>query len=113
MIGIINYGLGNLASVYNAFKKISHDVEIFDDPNLIKKYSKIVLPGVGSFKFGMSLLVEKKWDYKIKNFVKSGNYFLGICLGMQLIFKNGFEDGQVDGLNLIEGSVTKMKIDKK
>ncbi len=113
MIGIINYGLGNLSSVNNAFKKVSDDVEIFDDPNLIKKYSKLVLPGVGSFKAGMKLLIEKKWNDRIENFVKSGNYLLGICLGMQLLFKNGFEDGQTDGLNLIEGSVTEMKIDKK
>ena len=113
MIGIINYGLGNLSSVINAFKKVSDSVEIFDNPNLIKKYSKLVLPGVGSFNVGMKLLTEKKWNNKIENFVKSGNCLLGICLGMQLFFKNGFEDGQTEGLNLIEGSVTKMKIDKK
>ena len=113
MIGIINYGLGNLASVNNAFKKVSQDVEIFDDPNLIKKYSKLVLPGVGSFKEGMRLLIEKKWNDKIENFVKSGNCLLGICLGMQLMFKKSFEDGETDGLNLIEGSVKKLNIDKK
>ena len=113
MIGIIDYGLGNLSSVKNAFKKITDNVEVFDNPNLIKKYSKLVLPGVGSFKAGMNLLIEKKWNEKIEHFVKSGNYLLGICLGMQLLFKNGFEDGQTNGLNLIEGSVTKMKIDTK
>lgn len=113
MIGIIDYGLGNLSSVKNAFKKVSDNVEVFDNPNLIKKYSKLVLPGVGSFRAGMKLLIEKKWNEKIEYFVKSGNYLLGICLGMQLLFKNSFEDGLTDGLNLIEGSVTKMKIDTK
>ena len=67
MIGIINYGLGNLSSVKNAFKKVSQDVEVFEDPNLIKKYSKLVLPGVGSFKAGMNLLVEKNGMIKSRN----------------------------------------------
>ena len=83
-----------------------------DIPNLIEKYSKIVLPGVGSFKAGMDLLVKKKWNDKIQKFVKSGKYLFGICLGMQLLFKNGFEDGETEGLNLIEGSVTEMEVDK-
>ena len=112
MIGIINYGLGNLSSGKNAFKKVSQEVEVFEDPNLIEKYSKIVLPGVGSFKAGMDLLVKKKWNDKIQKFVKSGKYLFGICLGMQLLFKNGFEDGETEGLNLIEGSVTEMEVDK-
>lgn len=110
MIGIIDYGLGNLSSVYNAFKKETEDVEIFDNPNLTKSYSKIVLPGVGSFSIGMDFLQKKGWEKEIVNHVTSGKYILGICLGMQLLFNVGEEDGATDGLKIIDGSVKKMKI---
>ena len=59
MIGIIDYGLGNLSSVYNAFKKETENVEIFNNPHLTKSYSKIILPGVGSFSIGMDFYKNK------------------------------------------------------
>ena len=110
MIGIIDYGLGNLSSVYNAFKKETEDVEIFNNPHLTKSYSKIILPGVGSFSTGMDFLQKQGWVKEIKNHVASGKYILGICLGMQLLFTVGEENGETDGLKIIDGSVKKMDI---
>ena len=89
MIGIIDYGLGNLSSVLNAFKRIDDNedkVEVFFKPKEIKNYSKIILPGVGSFKAGMDLLNYRNWVPEIKNYVETGKPLLGICLGMQLLF---------------------------
>ena len=112
MIGIIDYGLGNLSSVLNAFKRITTEVEVFSDPKKTKIYSKLVLPGVGSFKSGMDLLKNKNWVPEIKSYVTTGKPLLGICLGMQLLFSKGEEDGVSEGLDLISGNVTKMKVHK-
>jgi len=115
MIGIIDYGLGNLSSVLNAFKRINDkedEVEVFSKSEETKNYSKIILPGVGSFKAGMDLLNNKNWVPEIKNYVETGKPLLGICLGMQLLFSKSEEEGLSDGLNLISGTVNKMKIDK-
>jgi glutamine amidotransferase len=112
MIGIIDYGSGNLSSVLNAFKRLDNDVEIFSDSKKTKNYSKLILPGVGSFKAGMDLLNKNKWTSEIKNYVKNGKPLLGICLGMQLLFSKSEEEDINKGLDLISGSVDKMKIEK-
>lgn len=112
MIGIIDYGLGNLYSVLNALKKINFDAEIFSDPKKINNYSNIILPGVGSFKKGMNNLEEKNWILNIENYIQSGKPFLGICLGMQLLLSKGEEYGTAEGLDLIPGQVIKMQTDE-
>ena len=105
MIGVLNYGVGNLASVYNAFDSLGHEVEIFDDQNSMNKYSHLVLPGVGSFAAGMNLLSTKQLIPEIKSFVKSGRPVLGICLGMQLLLDSSEEHGFTSGIGLIGGRV--------
>ena len=105
MIGIIDYGLGNLSSVFNALKKIKFDAEIFSEPKKINNYSRIILPGVGSFKKGMNNLTENNWDFEIKKYVSTGKPLLGICLGMQLLFSEGEEEGFSNGLGIIDGKV--------
>lgn len=112
MIGIIDYGIGNLSSVQNAFKRLNVKSEVFSDPNNISLYSKLVLPGVGSFKLGMDLINKKGWNEIIKQKVKKGIPLLGICLGMQLLFTEGEEEGKTNGLDLISGTVKKMKVEK-
>ena len=112
MIGVIDYGLGNLSSVVNALKKLNADIEIFSNPNKTKLYSKLILPGVGSFNAGMKLLIDQNWVTKIKVHANSGKPLLGICLGMQLLFTKGEEEGMCDGLDLISGQVKKMIVDK-
>ena len=86
MIGIIDYGVGNLSSVQNAFNRLSIKNEIFSDPNNISLYSKLVLPGVGSFKLGMDLINKKGWNEKIRQSVEFGTPLLGICLECSYYF---------------------------
>ena len=112
MIGIIDYGIGNLSSVHNALERLSVKNEIFSDPNNISLYPKLILPGVGSFKLGMDLINKKGWCEKIKQRVRIGTPLLGICLGMQLLFTKGEEEGETEGLDLISGTVKKMNVNK-
>ena len=105
MIGIINYNMGNLASVLNAFDKVGAKAEVVEDANKFKEYDKLVLPGVGAFGDAMEHLVQRGMDEAIKEYAKSGRYMMGICLGMQLLLNSSEEFGKHEGLGLIEGEV--------
>jgi glutamine amidotransferase len=105
MIGIVDYNMGNLASVKNAFKLLGEEVVVVSDPEKFKCYDKLVLPGVGAFGDAMEHLQERNMVEAIKEFAQSGNYMFGICLGMQLLFDSSEEFGVHKGLGLIEGSV--------
>ena len=83
MIGVINFGLGNLGSIVNAFEKIGCEIEIFQNPDKILNYDRLILPGVGSFRVGMNNLIKQNWNKAIYNYVDKGRPLLGICLGMQ------------------------------
>ena len=104
-IGIVDYNMGNLASVKNAFEKIGTNAEIVKDAEKIKDYDKLILPGVGAFGDAMVHLKETNLDEAIKEFVKSGKFLLGVCLGMQLLFETSEEFGNHEGLSFIEGNV--------
>jgi glutamine amidotransferase len=105
MMVIVDYGMGNLKSVQNAFAKVGYKTVITDNPNLIKKAGAIVLPGVGAFRDAIKFLKDKKIDKELIKAVKEGKPFLGICLGMQLLFTFSEESGLFDGLNIIPGRV--------
>ena len=105
MIAIIDYNMGNLQSVKNAFKILGASTTIVKDPDKLKNYDKIILPGVGAFGDAMSHLKATGLDEAIKSYVKSGKYLLGICLGMQLLFEKSQEFGDNQGLGLIDGEV--------
>ena len=107
VIAIIDYGMGNLRSVQKAFEKIGKNAVITSDPFELDSASKIVLPGVGAFKDAMEELDKRGLIDSIKKNVKSGKSFLGICLGLQLLFSKSFEDGDHEGLSLFPGSVIK------
>jgi|TARA_B110000259_G_C13988531_1_gene391480 glutamine amidotransferase len=109
MIGVINFGLGNLGSIINSFKEINANIKIISDPKDIDNIEHLILPGVGSFRLGMKNLLNKGWDKKIFSHVEKQKPLLGICLGMQLLFNRGEEDGECKGLGLIKGKVIKMK----
>ena len=109
MIGVINFGLGNLGSIINSFEEINANIKIISDPNDIDNVEHLILPGVGSFRLGMKNLLNKGWDKKIFIHVEKQKPLLGICLGMQLLFDRGEEDGECKGLGLIKGKVIKMK----
>ena len=110
-IGIVDYNMGNLASVKNAFDKIGVKADIIKDADKIKSYDKLILPGVGAFGDAMEHLEQTGMDEAITEFAKSGKYLLGVCLGMQLLFETSEEFGSHRGLGLIEGKV--VYFDKK
>jgi len=107
MIAIIDYNMGNLRSVENAFLKLGKKVTIVKNPDELKNYDKLILPGVGAFGDAMKHLKENSSDEAIKEFAKSGKPLLGICLGMQLLLESSDEFGNHDGLSLISGVVEK------
>lgn len=106
MIAIINYGLGNLASVKNTLDRLKIPAIITNDVVEIQKAEAIILPGVGSAKQGMENLRKRKLDKILVNEIKKGKRFLGICLGMQLLFSKS-EEGNAKCLNIIGGTVKK------
>ena len=110
MIALIDYGMGNLSSVYKAFKAVGADeVVITDSVKQIDKADAIILPGVGNFGDGVKNLSEKKLFDPIKQGIMLGKPFLGICLGMQLLMEKSEEAPGVNGLGVFEGEVVKFK----
>ena len=86
-VGIIDCGINNINSLQKAFDKIKVKAEILKDSKKLKSFSHLVLPGVGSFDKGMSNLTDMGFVEEIHTFAKNGNFVLGICLGMQLLFE--------------------------
>ena len=105
MIGIVDYNMGNLASVKNAFSLLGEEVVVESDPAKLKDYDKLILPGVGAFGDAMEHLQVRGMDEAVKAYAQSGNYMLGICLGMQLLFDSSEEFGSNEGLGLIKGKI--------
>jgi len=104
-VTVVDYGLGNLFSVGRALERCGAIVTISDDPLVISKAPRLVLPGVGAFDNGMLGLIERRLDTVIQDYTASGRPLLGICLGMQLMATMGEEFGQHVGLNIIPGRV--------
>ncbi|WP_170019347.1 imidazole glycerol phosphate synthase subunit HisH [Campylobacter sp. RM16190] len=111
-IGIIDYEAGNLRSVLNAFKFLGFDAKLVKNCDEVLKFDKIILPGVGAFALAMEKLRAKSLDQAIVEFADSGKPFLGICLGMQLLFDESEEFGLSKGLGIIEGRVKKFDQDR-
>jgi len=111
MIGIIDYGMGNLRSVENALKAIGCQSVISDDPAVLDQCEKLILPGVGAFGDCMKNIVERGLDSYIKNAVSKGIPLLGICLGMQMLFEESEEKGLHQGLGFLKGRIVKMETD--
>jgi glutamine amidotransferase len=106
-VAIIDYGLGNLFSINNACKLVGLNTIITSDINKISKADALILPGVGAFGDAISSLNENNLTQTIYEFVRTGKPFLGICLGMQLLFSESEEFGSHKGLDLIKGKVVK------
>lgn len=105
MIAIIDYGMGNLRSVQKGFEKVGADAVITADPKLVLEAEKIVLPGVGAFRDCMSNLEQGGFVEPILRVIAEGRPFLGICVGMQLLFEDSVEFGLYKGLGVIPGHV--------
>lgn len=110
MIGIVDYNMGNLASVQNAFAKLGCETVIESNPQKFQEYDKLILPGVGAFGDAMQHLQERNMVEALQNYAKSGKYMLGICLGMQLLFDSSEEFGKHSGLGIIKGEVKSFDI---
>ena len=112
MIAIVDYGLGNLASVRNAFRAVGADVSVTSDPDVIRSASGVVLPGVGAASAGMERLRERGLDRVVHEVASTERPLLGICLGMQLLFDRS-DEGGADCLGLIPGTVRLLRSDEK
>ncbi len=104
---IVDYGMANLRSVQKAFEKMGFAAEIASDPNRIPEADKLVLPGVGAFRDAIARLREADFVGPITEHIRKGKPFLGICLGLQLLFTTSHEDGVHQGLDLFAGEVVR------
>lgn len=104
--------MGNLRSVQKAFEQVGTEATIIRDAAEVKRADKLVLPGVGAFKDAIGTLVKLGLDDPIRQHVKSGRPFLGICLGLQMLFETGYEDGEHKGLGILPGSCIRFDVDK-
>jgi len=110
MIAIIDYEMGNLRSVQKGFERVGHSATITSDPAVLADAGKIVLPGVGAFRDAIAALRERKLVEPIRAAVAAGKPFLGICLGLQLLFDKSFEDGEHEGLGIVPGEVVRFRV---
>ncbi len=110
MITIVDYQMGNLRSVQKAIEKVGGEAKISSDGAEIADAEKLVLPGVGAFGDAMSELRRRELDQPIRDFIDSGRPFLGICLGLQLLFQRGYEHGQHEGLCVLDGEVIRFDL---
>jgi glutamine amidotransferase len=104
---IVDYGMANLRSVQKAFETVGTAAEISGDPERIARADKVVLPGVGAFRDAIACINNAHLAEPLREHVRRGKPFFGICLGMQLIFTRSFEEGVYDGLNILEGDVVR------
>lgn len=105
MIAIIDYGMGNLRSVQKGFEKIGAEAIVTNDPQVVLQAERVVLPGVGAFRDCMYNLEQGGFVEPILKVIAAGKPFLGICVGMQLLFTDSVEFGLYNGLNVIPGHV--------
>jgi imidazole glycerol-phosphate synthase subunit HisH len=110
MIAIIDYQMGNLRSVQKGFENVGHQATITSDPTELAGADKVVLPGVGAFGDAMAELRRRELIEPIRQAVASGKPFLGICLGLQLLFDVGYEGGRHEGLGIVPGEVVRFDL---
>ncbi|MBU4201255.1 MAG: imidazole glycerol phosphate synthase subunit HisH [Verrucomicrobia bacterium] len=110
MIGIIDYGMGNLRSVYNTLTFLGFDSVVVADPALLADCSRVILPGVGAYAMAVDNLNRLGFFPALKQFAQSQKPLLGICLGMQMLSSTGSEPSPCEGLGLIEGEVVPMNV---
>ena len=113
MVGIIDYGVGNLFSLQSSFKAIGQDAFVSSNEAELAKADRLVLPGVGAFEDAANKLRASGLDAFVKEQAAAGKPLMGICLGMQMLFEKSFEYGEHEGLGLLKGQVVPMagKID--
>ncbi len=113
MLTIIDYQMGNLRSVQKGFEKVGHPAAISSDPAEIAAAEKLVLPGVGAFADAIAELRRRELVEPIKQHIAAGKPLLGICLGLQLLFDKGYEDGEHEGLGVLAGEVVRFDLPRE
>jgi len=111
-ISIVDYGMANLRSVQKAFASQGFEAAIISQPAEIDRAEKIVLPGVGAFKDAIATLRQRNLDQALIRHIGCGKPFLGICLGLQMLFDVGYEDGRHAGLGVIPGVCRRFDVDQ-
>jgi glutamine amidotransferase len=111
MITIVDYGMGNLRSVHKAVERVGYDAQVTADPEEVLNASKIILPGVGAFRDCMRNLEEFRLLEPVVKSIETGKPFLGICLGLQLLFEESDEFGLHKGMGILPGRVTRFPED--
>ena len=110
MIAIVDYQMGNLRSVQKAFERVGHEAQITSKPADIEAAERVVLPGVGAFRDAIAELRRRELIQPLLDTIQAGRPFLGICLGLQLLFDVSYEDGEFEGLGVIPGKVVRFDI---
>jgi glutamine amidotransferase len=110
MIAIIDYGMGNLRSVQKAFEHLGHGAVVTAEPDAVDRAAKVVLPGVGAVEDAMAELGRRALVEPVLRAIESGRPFLGICLGMQLLFETSHENGRHEGLGILGGEVVRFEL---
>lgn len=110
MIAIVDYGMGNLRSVQKGFERVGYPARITNDPAELAAAERVVLPGVGAFCDAMHELRERRLIDPIRAAIAEGKPFLGICLGLQLLFDTSYEDGEHPGLGVLPGKVVRFDL---
>jgi glutamine amidotransferase len=111
MIAIVDYGMGNLRSVHKAVERVGYEAQVTDDPQEVLNASGIILPGVGAFRDCMRNLQEHRLQEPVVRSIEAGKPFLGICLGLQLLFEESDEFGLHKGMGVLPGRVTRFPED--
>lgn len=110
MIAIIDYGMGNLRSVQKGLERVGHQATITSDPAVVAEASKVILPGVGAFEDAIAELRARGLVGVVRDAIESGKPFLGICLGLQLLFDRSYENGEHEGLGILPGEVVRFEL---
>jgi glutamine amidotransferase len=110
-IVIIDYGMGNLRSVQKALERVGAKAEIARDPDVVRRAEKVLLPGVGAFADAIAELKRLGMDQAACEHVRAGKPLLGVCLGLQLLLRTSYEDGEHEGLGLVAGQVERFAED--
>lgn len=110
-VSILDYGAGNMASVFNAFYNLGASVKIINHSEEIENSDRLIIPGVGSAKNSIDYLKDNKLFHSIQRFLEKGRPMMGICLGFQIFSKNLYEDGKSIGLGFIDADVKKIHED--
>jgi glutamine amidotransferase len=110
MIAIIDYGMGNLRSVQKGFERVGHAATITSDPEVVNAAEKVVLPGVGAFEDAIAELYRRRLVEPVLKAIDDERPFLGICLGLQLLFETSYENGTHKGLGVLPGEVVRFEL---